>query len=145
VNLLRSCCNSCFTSYEVKIEPEQRMLIAHLAGTDGMATCPRCGVGRLNLLNDDGISQFADKLKEPIHLTGEEFYQASHGMGLPDEIPGSPELVEALLKSSAVVGVSLEQVGTRIYLHELRLAGGSTIHLCAGGRGAQVLKVTRTP
>lgn len=143
--ILRAACNSCYSRFDVTISPGQGGLIAGLAGEDGMARCPReCG-GRVNLTNDPGIDSLASLLKAPIHLTAEEFYQVVNGMGLPDEVPNSLELVESLLRSNSVTGVKLEQVNDRIYLHELHLGNGATIHLTAGGRGAQVLKVTRKP
>jgi len=136
-------CNSCYARFDVTIAPETSHLLAQMADEDGLAPCPRhCG-GKINMTGDVTITSIAQEQKEQVHLTTMELYRAIHGAGLPDEIPKSGELVEAMLKTHKVKDALVEEVGDRIFVHELVLENGSTIHLTAGGRGAQVLKVTR--
>jgi hypothetical protein len=141
--IIHSFCNSCMSRFDIIVRTDEGHLITKSMDEDGTSRCPRdCG-GRINLRNDPSINNLASMMKAPLLLTSKEFYKALGGMGLPDEIPNSVELVESLLKSHKVADVLLEDVGGRIYLHELRLENGSTIHLASGGHGAQVLKVTR--
>lgn len=83
------------------------------------------------------------RLKPPLPITVQELFKAVKGGGLPDEIPKSFELSVALFKSEKVKSVFMEQDGKDIYLHEVRFENGAVIHLSAGRRGAQVLKVTK--
>lgn len=82
-------------------------------------------------------------MKEPLHITGLQLYQAVNGLGLPDEIPKDSIIVESLLKANKLTGVAVEEVNGRTYLHELKFENGVTLHLGAGQRGAQVLKLTK--
>lgn len=78
-----------------------------------------------------------------MRVTGKQLYQAVNGLGLPDEIPSSVEVLEALLVGSDVVETITEEFNKAVFLHEIKLKNGSTIHLGAGLKGAQVLKITR--
>ena len=78
-------------------------------------------------------------------VTGRQLYQAVLGMGLPDEVPKSTEMVDSILRANRVVKVSVEEHEGKLYLHELHLENGSVVHLASGMKGAQVLKVTRSP
>jgi len=142
--ILCTLCNSCHECFDIVIAPDMGHLIAQLANEDGVAECPRhCG-GKILLTGGQAMQLLAQAEKGPhTNLTAVELYRAIHGAGLPDEIPKSGELVEAMLKTHKVKDAIVEEVGERIYLHELLLENGSIIHLTAGGRGAQVLKVTR--
>lgn len=110
-----------------------------------MCPCPRLCGGSINLVLDPTIvAMSTDKrLRDPILLTGTELYQAVNGMGLPDEIPKDPIVVQSLLKSSAIAAVVVEEVNGKIYLHEMILDTGVTIHLGSGQRGAQIIKLTK--
>ena len=66
-----------------------------------------------------------------------------NGMGLPDEIPSSGVVVDSLLRANNVLAVSVEEYQGKVFLHELHLANGMVIHLAAGTKGAQVLKITK--
>ncbi|TXH09041.1 MAG: hypothetical protein E6R04_09170 [Spirochaetes bacterium] len=76
-------------------------------------------------------------------VTGKQLYQAVNGLGLPDEIPTSVEVLEALLAGSEVVETTTEEFNKAVFLHEIKLKNGSTIHLGSGLKGAQVLKITK--
>lgn len=142
--LIRSLCNTCFQVYEITILPEDAFLLKDLA-TDGLAPCPRLCGGQINLEASPGIEALVEekKLRDPLSISMKELYKAVHGAGLPDEIPKSPEAVEAILRSTPIVRVKVEMVEKLIYLNEIELANGLTVHLTSGPRGATVLKITR--
>ena len=142
--VLSTLCNGCHERFDIIVAPDSGHLIAQLANEEGVTECPRhCG-GKILLTGGEAMQLLAAAETGPhTHLNAVELYRAIHGAGLPDEIPKSGELVEAMLKTHKVKDATVEEVGDRIYLHELVLENGSIIHLTAGGRGAQVLKVTR--
>jgi hypothetical protein len=144
--IIRSVCNSCYQRYEIVCTTDVKVstaMLAQLMDEAGMGVCPRgCG-GRINLTNDATIDAVGAYLKEPLHLTVTQLFQAAGGMPLPDEIPPSHETVSSLLIANKIEQVTLEDYNGRLFVHELHLSNCCIIHLCAGGRGAQVLKVTR--
>jgi hypothetical protein len=77
-------------------------------------------------------------------LTPDEAFHAFCGLGLPDEIGYSAEVVESLLLSSRVV-----KVGTRcspagsVLLDTIELENGLKIYLVSNAHGAGVLKIRR--
>jgi hypothetical protein len=143
--MIMSVCNSCLQPFRIILEAGEGDLLKQISIEDGGKTCkcPRLCGGRINLIGDATISAMADKLKEPLTLTGRQLYVAVHGLGLPDEIVKDLQVIRAVLLAHKVVSVDLEEVGDRMYLHELQLDNGMTIHLAAGARGAQILKVTK--
>jgi hypothetical protein len=139
-------CNACMQPFVLDLEPEDKPLLAQvtLEDPEGMlCRCPRLCGGRINLVPDPTIELMSKSLREPLHLTGKELYVAVHGLGLPDEVVRTVETVEAMLKAHKIVGVDLEAVNDAVFLHELKLESGVTIHLSAGARGAQVFKMTK--
>lgn len=142
---IHTLCNSCLQVYALQIGPEDSHLVQGLLDDDQTCPCPRLCGGRIILTTQDDLKTLASdgRLYQPLPITGRELFKAVKGVGLPDEIPSSLEAVEALLLSKHVVSVSMQQDGRRIYLHELRLSNGVVLHLAAGQRGAQVLKITR--
>lgn len=145
--IIHSLCNTCFQRYELRIHPGDVNLMKMLTDQDGLGVCPRLCGGKINLQtpSDEALRALAQHpmLKEPVVLSAQELFKAVKGGGMPDEIPKSMELVVALLKSSPVVGVNAEFDGKDVYLREIALENGTSIHLTAGRLGAHVLKVTR--
>lgn len=144
--IVRSLCNSCLQPFELVLHQEDRQLLGQIAEDGGMlCPCPRLCGGKINVTHDSTIESFQEgtRLRQPMTLTGAQLYQAVNGAGLPDEIPKDIDVVDALLRANQVTKCAMERQGERIYLHELHLSNGSVIHLAAGGRGAQVLKITR--
>jgi len=145
--IIAALCNSCFSRFDIAVAPEDISLLKGMTDQHGLGTCPRhCG-GRINLRapTDEAMQALTQNplLKEALRLSVQELFKAVKGGGLPDEIPKSYELAVALFKSEKVDTVFMEQDGKDIYLHEIRFANGSTIHLGSGKRGAQVVKITR--
>jgi hypothetical protein len=141
--ILGALCEACLQRYEVRVGLHEKALLDQLTA-ESSVKCPKCkGVLTIGLVEKIAGITAGRELKDYIILTGTQFYQAVNGMPLPDEVPKSAEAIEAMLRSHGVVGVKTETVGDRIYLHELTLSNGITVHLAAGGRGAQVLKMTR--
>lgn len=141
--ILFTLCNSCLQPFQVTIRPEDKALVESLPDKDGLAPCPRqCG-GKISF--DHEIQDFAKdkRLRKPLHVTGKELYQAVHGMGLPDEVTDDPDIIEALFKANRIASVKMEQAMGRLFMHEILLDNGMVVHLSAGAKGAQVLKVTR--
>jgi hypothetical protein len=138
-------CNSCLQPFVVTVGPDEKQLVQGELDADGHCACPRLCGGKLLLGDAANKVREGAQLAKPLHLTGTELFQAIHGLGLPDEVTDDPDLVEALLKTNPVTGAKLEQVMGRVFLHELHLANGMVVHLTAGARGAQLLKVTRRP
>lgn len=141
--IIASLCNTCFQPFRINLQPEDVHLVKQIADDEmTVCSCPRLCGGKINLVSMQEITS-SKLLKEPMSITGRELYQAVNGAGLPDEIPKDELIVEALLKSSEVVGVYMETHQNRVYLHELRLKNGATIHLSSGSRGASVVKITK--
>jgi len=144
--IINSLCNSFLQPYQILVETRDIGLLRQIASDDGgMAPCPRLCGGAINLVGDPTITAMTSdpRLKQPMKITGTELYRAVNGAGLPDELPQSRETVEAILKANKVVEVKVEELNGKLYLHEMSLENGLTIHLASGIRGAQVLKVTR--
>jgi hypothetical protein len=142
--ILMSLCNSCLQPFELLVQPSDAHLVKQIADKDGLtAPCPRLCGGRINLVGNPVIKEMASKLKEPMRVTGQELYKAVNGMGLPDEIPTTMEVVEALLLANSVVAAAVEETDGKIYLHELSLSNGLTLHLAGGPRGSRVIKITK--
>lgn len=128
------------------VEPTDVALVKQIASDDG-TTCPcpaLCG-GSILLVPDDTVKAMSEdaRLKSPTVLTGKQLYQAVMGLGLPEEIPSSPELVDAVFRANKVVSVDLEKIQEKIYLHEIRFDNGVVLHLASGSKGAQVLRVSK--
>lgn len=142
--IVRSLCNTCLQPFELLLEASDVDLIKTIIDDEGhTAPCPRLCGGRINIVGNPVLGAMADKLKQPIHISGKQLFQAVHGMGLPDEVPTSLTSISALLRANKVVGVELEEWNGKFYVHELKLEGGVTVHLSAGVKGAMVLKVTQ--
>jgi hypothetical protein len=132
----------CHQAFEIDLQASEAHLLDEIVEADKTCSCPKnCG-GRILMVDDD-----SDTLpRYPIHVTTKELYQALHGAGLPDEIPNDLNVIAALLKANTVTNLSIENFNNRLYLHEIELSDGSTIHLAAGAKGALVMKITkRTP
>lgn len=128
------------------IVPEEIQIIKQIADATGhLAPCPRLCGGTINLVGDPGIEKIIDgvKLREPLSITGTELYRAVSGMGLPDEINFNEDVAVSFLKSNRIVEVKTEAYNDRVYINELKLDNGYTIHLSAGIKGAEILKVTK--
>lgn len=143
--ILHSLCNSCLQPFTILLEAGDADLLRQISLEDEgrMCKCPRLCGGKINLIGSPVIDAMSSKLREPLSITGKELYVAVHGLGLPDEITKDPEVIKALLMSNKVADLYLEETNGKLYLHEVRLENGYTLHLAAGPRGAQVLKVTK--
>lgn len=146
--IINSLCNSCLQPFRLIIEPADVSLVKEISDENGeTCPCPRLCGGSINLVGDQVIKSMSEdrRLREPMVVSGKQLYQAVMGIGLPDEVPKSVETVDSLLRANRVVKVSIEEHDGRLYLHELQLENGSVVHLASGMKGAQVLKVTRSP
>lgn len=144
--MIYSLCNTCLQPFDLMVEVKDIELIKQVADESGnVCPCPRLCGGSINLVGDVTIDQMAKdpRFKDPIKLSGKELYQAVKGLGLPDEIPKSIEVVAAMLKANPVKDFDLSEVAGKLYLSELRLEGGVVLHLTSGPHGAQVLKMTK--
>ena len=134
-----SICNKCFQRYQLIEKDEDQHLLLELREVKPRVTCPRCNHGHCNLV----LVPELEKIKGPcLSLTIKQFYQATHGMGLPDEMLPATELNHFLLNRELSDAV-LEERNGKVYLHELAFKDGTVVHLSAGLFGAQVLKVTK--
>jgi hypothetical protein len=144
--VINSLCNTCLQPFELMLEASDLPLIKQISDPEGnLAPCPRLCGGFINLVGEPTLTVMAKdrRLKKPLRIGGKELYQAVNGLGLPDEIPSSSELIQALLKSETVKKAIIEDSNGRLYLHELHMSGGTIIHLTGGLKGAEVLKVTK--
>jgi hypothetical protein len=143
--IIAALCNGCLQRYDLSMEPGDTDLMKTMMDDSLTVACPRLCGGRINVVNSVGIMTMASTpgLKQPMSLTARELFRAVNGGGLPSEIVKDPVVIQALLKSSPVVEAVVEEVNGKVYLHELKLAVGTTIHLASGLRGAQVLKITK--
>lgn len=143
--IIQGLCNSCFQAFTINVSPSDAHLLKQIIGEDLMAPCPRLCGGRINMSRSDEITALASdpRLKPPLPLTVTELFKAVNGIGLPDEIPTSPEVVEALLQLHKVTETVITKDGNKIYLHEIHLANGTVVHLGAGLHGAMVVKLTK--
>lgn len=142
--MIFSLCNSCFQPFKLNLQPGDVHLVRQIADEDmNTCPCPRLCGGRINLTEMPVVSESSKILKQSMSITGRELYVAVNGAGLPDEIVTDPVVVEALMKANSVKEVFMEKHGERVYLHQISLSNGVTLHLTAGSRGAQVLKITK--
>jgi hypothetical protein len=143
--IIRSLCQSCLQPFTITVQGSDAHLVRQLSEDGLTAACPRLCGGRINLVGDPVIAQMSvdRRLKEPLSLTVTELYRAVNGMGLPDEVPKSFTVIKALFKANPLKAVDLEEVDGKFYLHELHLDDGVVVHLAAGSRGAQILKITK--
>lgn len=145
--MVHALCQTCLQPYRLMIAASEVSLIKQVAAEDGRtAPCPRqCG-GSINLVGDPGIDALTEnaRLREAMTLTGTELYRAVNGAGLPDEIPTDGDTIRSHLLANRVGGLLLEiGEGGKYYLHELHLENGVILHLTAGLKGAEVLKITK--
>lgn len=142
--IVRALCNSCLQPYQLLIQSSDVDLVKQVQSEDGQTCpCPRLCGGSINLVGEPTITAMASKLKSPIHLTGKQLYQAIQGMGLPDELVTDPLVLKAMLVANRVTSTEVELCNGKVYLHEIHLDNGVDIHLSAGPRGAQVVKMTK--
>jgi hypothetical protein len=136
---LLATCATCKSAFEIRFEkPSDISLLSHMLVNGQVdCVCPRKCTGRIAQQ-----AQFAEGVF-PLSVTVQELFQAVSGMPLPDEVPKSAIFVLSLLKSERVLEARCEEEGGSIFLHSITLTNGCTIHLCASGRGPQVLKITR--
>lgn len=141
--MIHTMCPTCRQSYRLMLSSREHELLQQIASSDGTeCDCPRLCGGKIPLVGPTKVDE-AVPPRDPITLSGAELYRAVNGMGMADEIPKNRETVEALIKANRASGVIVEEAGGRFYLHELHLENGLVVHLAAGLRGAEVLKITR--
>lgn len=130
-------CHNCQAKFELKGEHEP--LDKDVA--KGAVKCPMCfdfSVVRTSIKNKH-------KGQAPTELTKQQFWMATHGFGLPDELVTEPEAVEAMLLAHQVKRVKLgHTVSKHVIIYELELSNGITLHFTASGAGAVIFKSTRT-
>lgn len=143
--MVQALCNTCFQVYEIRVEPDDAHLLRKLVDESLLAECPRLCGGKINMRRNEQVSMLANdpRLKPPLPLTVNELFKAVNGAGLPDEVPTSTEVVEALLQLHKVTDVVTSKDSSKVYVHELHLENGAVIHLASGIRGALVLKITK--
>lgn len=144
--IVKSLCNSCFQTYVLLFQTSDVELVKQISDDSGhTCPCPRLCGGSINLVGEFQIKEMTEKfrLREPINLTGVQLFQAVKGLGLPDEIPTSMEMAQLVLKDRKIETWMLEEKDGFLYLHELHLDNGIVVHLSAGSRGAQILKLTK--
>lgn len=144
--MLLSVCNSCFQPYQIMVGVQEVELIRRIADESGhTCPCPRLCGGRINIVSDSTLSETAadHRLRDPMKISGKELFQAVKGLGLPDEIEVHPEVLGPMLTACKVKDFKLERTFGKVYLSELKLDNGVTVHLTSGPHGAQVLKLTK--
>jgi hypothetical protein len=140
--IINSICDTCLQSYAILVQASDVELIKQIADDEGLACpCPRLCGGNINLVGGKLLD--VQGLRQPISLTGLQLYQAVNGMGLPDEVPTDKLTVDALLRANTVVKCDITEFDGSVYLNEMHLNNGLILHLTAGARGAQVLKITK--
>lgn len=105
----------------------------------GTVKCPLC----FQL----AVSMTSFTMGEPVghQLTAQQFWMATNGFGMPDEIVTEPEAVEAMLLAHKIKKVKLHHSASRrVVVEELELDNGITLHFTASGEGAVIFKSTRT-
>lgn len=141
--IVNSICSTCFQPYKILIQTSDVELVKQISTNEGRSCpCPRLCGGEINLTGQADVDEKL-QLRDPVELTGLQLYQAVGGLGLPDEIPKDVAVINALFKAYPVESLDLQEVTGSIYLSEIRLGGGVTVHLSSGARGARVLKVTK--
>lgn len=140
--IINSICDTCLQSYTILVQASDVDLVRQIADDEGLSCpCPRLCGGHINLVGGKLLDVAG--LKPPIHLTGVQLYQSVNGMGLPDELPRDAVTVDAMLRANPVVKCDVTEFDGAVFLNELHLNNGIVVHLTAGARGAQVLKVTK--
>lgn len=128
-------CSSCQGTF--KLEGEHEALDADLA--NGAVACPLCSEWSASAVT----VRMGDAAKH--HLTKQEFWAASNGFGMPDEVVTELEFVEAMLLAHKIVSVKLRHSASkRVIVDALILENGITLHFTASGDGAVIFKSTRT-
>lgn len=143
--IIHSLCNTCFQPYELLVETSDVELLKQVSDELGHTSpCPRLCGGTINLVGDRTITEMTQdrRMRDPLRISGKELYQAINGLGLPDELPLTEDVVDLLLDSKVVV-FSYNEVDGKFYLSEIVFAGGRSMHLTSGPRGAQILKITK--
>ena len=80
-----------------------------------------------------------------VELTAQQFWVATNGFGMPDEMVTEPEAIEAMLLAHKIKKVKLHHSASRrVVVDELELDNGITLHFTASGEGAVIFKLTRT-
>lgn len=144
--IIPSLCNTCLQPYQILVEAHEVPLLKQIATDDGEACpCPRLCGGMISLVRDPVLTTMAEdkRLKTPMAITGVQLYQAVSGLGLPDEVPKDERTVESLLLANKVEKVDIEVQNEKLYLHEIHLSNGTVLHLGAGLKGAQILRVSK--
>jgi len=138
-------CNRCMQPFQIHIKPDETSLIDQIVDDEQTCKCPRLCGGRVILEKSKTLSEMATdpRARTPLHLTGTQLFQAVNGMGCPDEIPKDATVLEALLRAYTITAVAVRENQGSIFLDQLVLSDGTTIHLVSGGGGAQVLKITK--
>lgn len=141
--IILSLCQSCLQQYEILVEASDFPLLKEISDENGYTCpCPRLCGGSINLIgNGFADIMISKQLRPPIHLSCKDLYKAVKGLGLPDEIILEKLTIEPLF--SSIESVDIEEHNGRLYIHELKLKNGLIIHLAAGLRGAQILKITK--
>jgi hypothetical protein len=144
--ILFSVCNSCLQPFQVRLDVSDPPLVKQMMDENGFCPCPRLCGGKINLVQGERFTDLAKdpRLRPEMTITAKELFRAINGMGLPDEVPKDLLTLDALLRSSTITLTVGEEVGKNIYLHELHLSNGVVIHLTAGQKGAQVMKIVKS-
>ena len=136
-------CPVCYVVFQVIGDRGELMripeILARLARTCVTDGCE----GRVQASTSDKMARTSQQ--KTTRLTVQEFVAAMAGLGLPDEIDASPEVVSAMLKSCPVIGFTLHRSShpKRSILTELVLSNNTILHLAAGADGPTVYKITR--
>lgn len=134
-------CQNCRQSYNLLLTSEDAHLLDQIRDSETTCPCPRLCGSSVSLVESGDLQR--GEWEHPVTLTGQELYRAVNGMGLPDEVPHDPIVVDSLLKSGKVTRTLMEDIGGRLYLHEISLDNGATIHFSSAAKGACVLKITK--
>lgn len=141
--IIHTLCNACLQAYELWVESGDIGLMKQLVpdGQVPMCPCPRLCGGQILLGENPLVGD--PRLRTPLKISVKELFKAVKGAGLPDEVPKSADLIQALFKGYNVTGIKVEQVGDEVYLHEVMFENGNTVHLGYGPKGARIFKITR--
>ena len=137
-------CDRCLTAVKVHGDPDsiQKLIVQHVRWKDGLP-CVRTGCSSTMYAFENASSGHLGMMTV-LCLTAEEFFSALCGYGLPDEIGSEPEVVQALLLSSKVIGAAVgKSLSGRAILSKLELENGTCLHLASARQGPTVYKVTR--
>lgn len=127
-------CSICKTTF--RLEGKHEPLEEDMA--KGPVKCPLC----LQPSVATSVSSMGEEADH--HLTMQEFWQATHGFGLPEEIVTEPETVTAMLLAHEIIGVSAYRSRSgRVVINDVLLSNGISLHFTASGEGAVIFKSTR--